>query len=373
MRDTIDWLLSLTGQVEEWILGVADAWWIHLVVYLFSALDGFFPSVPSESTIVTLSSLWSSAGTPSLLLMGLAAWIGAWTGDNLGYLIGYTIGWERFRFLREGKGRRAVEAADAGLHKRALLFLMTARYIPFGRTAVNLVGQSLPHRHFWPRSLLSTFVWAVYSCAIGAVAGAGSRTTTGGDHGRAHRSGGDGADHRTRDHGVHRALDRRAAQAALRTRRARSGSDDEGAAGARRPRAHRDDRGPRRDRQPPPGRRPRQAPRSVRPARRCARHPASRRADDAHRHPAGQGSHVLRGRQEFLVAVDADGEVVGCGAAVMWEDLAEVRTLAVRRPPRHRPGPSAAGRAARAGRAAGTGGRCSADLQVEFFTATASR
>jgi amino-acid N-acetyltransferase len=34
--------------------------------------------------------------------------------------------------------------------------------------------------------------------------------------------------------------------------------------------------------------------------------------------------------QEFLVA-EVDGEVVGCGALhVMWEDLAEVRTLAVR-------------------------------------------
>jgi len=34
--------------------------------------------------------------------------------------------------------------------------------------------------------------------------------------------------------------------------------------------------------------------------------------------------------QEFLVAVSADGEVVGCGALhVMWDDLAEVRTLAV--------------------------------------------
>ncbi|MFC7458453.1 amino-acid N-acetyltransferase [Brachybacterium sp. GCM10030267] len=35
--------------------------------------------------------------------------------------------------------------------------------------------------------------------------------------------------------------------------------------------------------------------------------------------------------QEFLVAVDEEGDVVGCGALhVMWEDLAEVRTLAVR-------------------------------------------
>lgn len=34
--------------------------------------------------------------------------------------------------------------------------------------------------------------------------------------------------------------------------------------------------------------------------------------------------------QEFLVAVDEEGMVVGCGALhVMWEDLAEVRTLAV--------------------------------------------
>jgi amino-acid N-acetyltransferase len=34
--------------------------------------------------------------------------------------------------------------------------------------------------------------------------------------------------------------------------------------------------------------------------------------------------------QEFRVAVDADGAVIGCGALhVMWEDLGEVRTLAV--------------------------------------------
>ena len=34
--------------------------------------------------------------------------------------------------------------------------------------------------------------------------------------------------------------------------------------------------------------------------------------------------------QEFLVAEDSSGKVVGCGAIhVMWEDLGEVRTLAV--------------------------------------------
>src|ERR1700743_259294 len=34
--------------------------------------------------------------------------------------------------------------------------------------------------------------------------------------------------------------------------------------------------------------------------------------------------------QEFRVAVDDDGPLIGCGALhVMWEDLGEVRTLAV--------------------------------------------
>jgi amino-acid N-acetyltransferase len=39
--------------------------------------------------------------------------------------------------------------------------------------------------------------------------------------------------------------------------------------------------------------------------------------------------------QEFWVAADDDGTVLGCGALhVMWEDLAEIRTVAV--DPRHR-------------------------------------
>ena len=53
---------------------------------------------------------------------------------------------------------------------------------------------------------------------------------------------------------------------------------------------------------------------------------------------AGDGQKLLRKAtvtlyesvQEFVVA-EADGEVIGCGALhVLWEDLAEVRTVAVR-------------------------------------------
>src|SRR5699024_470860 len=69
MGDTIDWMLTLTGQLEDWILGVADAWWDHLLVYLFAALDGFFPSVPSESTIVTRPYLWATPRDATVLTL----------------------------------------------------------------------------------------------------------------------------------------------------------------------------------------------------------------------------------------------------------------------------------------------------------------
>lgn len=159
--------------IETWVLSVADAWWVHLVVLALSFVDGFFPTVPSESVVVTLASLWSSSGRPALIPLALAAWLGAWGGDNLAYLIGRKVGWQRFRYFREGKGRRAVELAERGLRRRALVFIVSARYLPFGRTAVNLVAGAVryPHRKFLHRSLLGTFLWSAYSCAIGALAG----------------------------------------------------------------------------------------------------------------------------------------------------------------------------------------------------------
>ncbi|MCL6421817.1 VTT domain-containing protein [Brachybacterium sp. JHP9] len=159
--------------IQDWILTVGDAWWVHLVVLALCAIDAFFPTVPSESVIVALSSLWSSSGTPAIWLVALAAWAGAFAGDNIAYAIGAKVGWERFGFLRRGRGLAAVKAAESGLDRRALLLLMTARYIPFGRTAVNLTAGAVhyPWQKFWRRALAATAVWALYSCAIGAVAG----------------------------------------------------------------------------------------------------------------------------------------------------------------------------------------------------------
>lgn len=160
--------------VEDIVVHAGEAWWVHLVVAAFSLVDAFFPTVPSESLLVALGSLWATSGHPPLILLILAGWAGAAIGDHVTYQIGRMLPWQKLSFFNEGRrGHRAVEAAERGLQKHAFTYLMTARFIPLGRTAVNLVagGVKYPLSLFTPKIILATFLWAVYSCLVGALAG----------------------------------------------------------------------------------------------------------------------------------------------------------------------------------------------------------
>ncbi len=160
--------------VEEIVVHAGEAWWVHLVVAAFSLVDAFFPTVPSESLLVTLGSLWATSGKPSLFLLILSGWVGAAVGDHVTYLLGRVLPWRKLTFFNEGhRGHRAVEAAERGLDKHAFTYLMTARFIPLGRTVVNLVagGVRYPRSLFTPKIVLATFIWAGYSCLVGALAG----------------------------------------------------------------------------------------------------------------------------------------------------------------------------------------------------------
>ena len=50
------------GGLEQWVVALADEWWVHPVMLALATIDGFFPVVPSESVIVSLASLSSSTG-----------------------------------------------------------------------------------------------------------------------------------------------------------------------------------------------------------------------------------------------------------------------------------------------------------------------
>lgn len=159
--------------VNDIVLGLAGSPWVYLVVFGFVAIDAFVPPVPSESALVALAAVSVSSGDPDLLLLGLVAVAGALVGDNTAYGIGRKVGTDRFRILRTDKAKELIERAETELDQRAATLILTARYIPVGRVAVNVTAGAtrFPYRRFVPLAVMAAVSWAAYNVGIGVVAG----------------------------------------------------------------------------------------------------------------------------------------------------------------------------------------------------------
>ncbi|MGY4643393.1 DedA family protein [Cellulomonas sp. URHB0016] len=160
--------------LESWALALAGSPWVFVAVYLFAAVDGFFPPVPSESIVIALASLSMSTGSPNLALVMLVAAAGAFTGDQVAYQIGSRVHVRDLRVMQGRRGQASLDWAERSLAERGAAFIIAARYIPVGRVAVNMTAGALhyPRRRFVGLTALAAVMWALYSTAIGVGAGA---------------------------------------------------------------------------------------------------------------------------------------------------------------------------------------------------------
>ncbi|SNU00423.1 membrane protein DedA, SNARE-associated domain [Ruaniaceae bacterium KH17] len=157
----------------EWALQLVDSPWILLVLVLFTTIDGFFPVVPSESLMIGATVLIVSDGGMSLWLIWLAGAVGAFCGDLIAYLIGRKLPIHRMTSFQSERGQRALLRAELALNKRAPLYIMSARFIPMGRVAVNMTAGAVgfPLARFGTIITFSAVLWAGYSIVLGLVAG----------------------------------------------------------------------------------------------------------------------------------------------------------------------------------------------------------
>lgn len=168
----LETLPTMLGQLESWILDLGASAWIYPAMYVFATIDGFFPPIPSESVVITLTVLAHSEGVPWLPGVLALAVAGAWTGDQIAYQIGRTVGTERFAFLRSARGRKSVAWARHALDHRGASFILAARYVPIGRVAVNMTAGAVgyPRRRFMTFSAIAAVTWGIYSMLIGLAA-----------------------------------------------------------------------------------------------------------------------------------------------------------------------------------------------------------
>lgn len=160
--------------MQDWILPLAASPLVYLGLYLFAALDGLFPPLPSEAAIIALAALSVSNGSPNLILLLATAAAGAFTGDQIAYAIGRRVDVRDLPFLRRPRGRRTLDRAEQALKHRGPSFILAARYIPGGRVAVNLAAGALgyPRRRFTALTAIAALMWSLFSAAIGIGAGA---------------------------------------------------------------------------------------------------------------------------------------------------------------------------------------------------------
>jgi membrane protein DedA with SNARE-associated domain len=165
-------LASVVSDFTSWLDDVASNWWFLLVIFAVALLDSVLPIVPSETTVIIGG---VAAGlSPWLALVILAGAAGAFAGDNLAYSIGS-------RFSSRVEGHAAARPKFAGRLRWARLqirarggpLLITARFIPGGRTALTLTSgiTRQPRRWFAGWIAVAAVIWASYAALLGAVAG----------------------------------------------------------------------------------------------------------------------------------------------------------------------------------------------------------
>ena len=148
----------------------ASPWFLPLV-FLIALADAVFPLVPSETAVI-VGGVAAGFGEISVWSVILAAALGAIAGDSLAYQLGQRTG----DFLRRHSPDRSIRRfgwAQRALQNRAGVFIVSARFIPGGRTAVTFASGVTRMRlsRFTGFVVLAGIVWATYATLLGFVFG----------------------------------------------------------------------------------------------------------------------------------------------------------------------------------------------------------
>ncbi len=166
--DVVNWLTDFSDKLGDW----AGNWWFLGVIFIIALLDSVIPIVPSETTVI-IGGVAVATGTapyPLLAVIGAGA-AGAFIGDNMAFSIGrrWSDAFER-RAERKPKFAAKLTWAREQIRERGGLLLITARFIPGGRTAVTIAsGITRQSRAWFIRwTFVAALIWATYSAGLRA-------------------------------------------------------------------------------------------------------------------------------------------------------------------------------------------------------------
>lgn len=157
--------------IQDWVVSIAGHPLSYVVTSLLCWIDGFFPPLPSESVIIAMSSLSAAGAHVSVLVLVAAAYIGGFLGDQTAYWMGRKVPLEKL--FRGRHGTKVLDTARHLLHHKGPSVLISGRYIPGYRVAINMVAGTvrLPYKRFVLIDAASTLLWVLFTVGIGLLSG----------------------------------------------------------------------------------------------------------------------------------------------------------------------------------------------------------
>ena len=166
-------MLEFVFQTFDWLKDFSSSPWFYLIIFVIAILDSVLPVVPSE-TLVIIGGVSAGLGNLWIPLVIVCAVCGAFIGDNLSYLLGREASdWVIRRQTRTEKGAKRMTKIVEQVHERGGLLLITARFIPGGRTALTLSCgiTRQPRRWFMGWAAIAAVIWGNYAALLGFIGG----------------------------------------------------------------------------------------------------------------------------------------------------------------------------------------------------------
>jgi len=166
-------IANVITDASDWLGEFSANWWFLLIVAVIAYFDSVIPIVPSE-TMVIIGGVAAGSGDQNLLAVIAAGAAGAFLGDNTAYLIGDRMSGRIERMAeKRPKWMSRLTWANHQIQVRGGLLLITARFVPGGRTALTLSSgiTRQPHRWFMGWIAVAAAIWATYAALLGYLGG----------------------------------------------------------------------------------------------------------------------------------------------------------------------------------------------------------
>jgi len=166
-------MITALNTFFEWLKESSSSPWFYVIIFVIAVFDSVLPIVPSE-TLVIIGGVSAGSGSLSITLVILCAASGAFIGDNLSYFLGREASdWVIKRRTRTEKGAKQMAKIIEQIHDRGGMLLITARFIPGGRTLLTLsCGVTRqPRKWFVGWAVVAASVWSLYASLLGFVGG----------------------------------------------------------------------------------------------------------------------------------------------------------------------------------------------------------